>query len=147
MARLLAALFLSLGLLLPHSARSDTFSPPAVPQGAWTTYTPTISANSGTITTLGTVVGRWQQTGKRVDLAISIPITTNGTAAGNIVATLPVAAASAATFAGREINTTGKGLTGSITATGITITIQAYDNTYPGGSGYVILVSGSYEAQ
>jgi hypothetical protein len=60
---------------------------------AWTTYTPTITASSGTITTVGAVSGRYRQIGKTIIAQISATITTAGTAAGQLQATLPFTAA------------------------------------------------------
>jgi hypothetical protein len=60
--------------------------------GAWTAYTPTITAQSGTITT-ATATGRYRQSGKTVFLQVDITITTAGTGAGGVIASLPVTAA------------------------------------------------------
>lgn len=63
----------------------------------WTAYTPTITAATGTITTLGTVSGYYKQIGKLVYISLRATITTKGTAAGNFIFTIPVTAASSRT--------------------------------------------------
>lgn len=64
-----------------------------LPQSAWTTYTPTVSAQSGTITT-ASATGRYQRlSGNAVIVEIDITITTAGTGALSLLATLPVNAA------------------------------------------------------
>ena len=64
--------------------------------GAWTTWSPTVTARTGTIT--GSVVNeaKYQQIGKLVSLHIDITITTVGTAGQQLLFTLPVAATTTA---------------------------------------------------
>jgi hypothetical protein len=111
---------------------------------AYTTYTPTITAGSGTFTTVS-ATGRSRQLGKTIFFEIAVTITTNGSAAGNVVATLPFTVGSAIyTAAGRETSV-GKMLSGTMASGGTTIGIANYDNTYPGGSGTTLVISGTYE--
>jgi len=110
--------------------------------GAWSTYTPTVVATSGTFTTVS-AAGRFRITGKSAFLTVQISITAVGTAAGTIVASLPLAAASVAILAGRENAVVGKMLQGEVSGTGLYII--NYDNTFAGGNGYVLYVSGVYE--
>lgn len=116
---------------------------------AWTSYTPSVSASSGSFTTLGTIVGRYLQLDKLVFVYIDISITTNGTAAGVIEATLPVAARTADgehyLLGGREVNSTGNILTGDLNS-GTKAFISTYNNGYAGGTGYRVVISGMYEA-
>ena len=116
---------------------------------AWTTYTPTVASASGSITTLGSVGGRYQKIGKQLMLELSIPITTNGTGAVAITATLPsgLTAASDFVIAGRENSVTGAMLQGVILATSGSFSITKYDNTYPAGNGYRLILSGIIEVQ
>lgn len=61
---------------------------------AWTSYSPTISCQTGTITTLGSVQGFYKLLAAKVTVVnVTIPITTLGTCAGTISATLPNTAA------------------------------------------------------
>lgn len=119
----------------------------ALALGPWSTWSPTISSGSGTITTVGTVIARYAQAGKNVYFSIVIPITTNGTGATSVRATLPTTAQSASVVAGRETQSGGKMLQGSISASSNTLVIFNYDNTYPGGSGFILVLSGLYETQ
>lgn len=113
---------------------------------AWSTFTPTITAGSGTFTTVS-ASGRYKQVGKVVYVSISIVITTNGTAATSVLATLPVSAnASAApTFQGRGNVVSGKQLQAKAASVS-QIAITNYDNTYPGATGETLLINGAYEA-
>ncbi len=143
MRRLILAALCCAALIAPAPA---AFTPPPVPQGSYTPFTPTISAGSGTLTTVS-ATGRWQQTGKRIDYAINISITTNGTGAQDVRATLPVPALAGVTQVGFGRNiATGPMLQAAVFG-GSTLIINRYDNTYPGADGAVLIVSGSYEAQ
>lgn len=114
--------------------------------GPWTAYTPTITAGSGTLTTVS-ATGRYLNMGKLTFVQVAITITTNGTAAGSVRATLPnTATAVGWMLTGRENGLTAKLLQGFIGPGSPTlITIVNYDNTYPGASGASIIVSGCYE--
>jgi len=59
--------------------------------GAWTTYTPTLTSSSGTATTTS-VTGRYIRIGKMCVVENDIYITNKGTAAGNMMVTLPFTA-------------------------------------------------------
>jgi hypothetical protein len=117
---------------------------------AWTAYSPTITALVGTITTLGTVTGRYKTIGKTVFVQISAAITTNGTGSSHVVATLPVNSANFDYWlTGQESALTGKMLKGGIGPGAVsvsTISIAYYDNSYPGANGALIEISGVYEA-
>lgn len=113
---------------------------------AWASYSPTVTTFSGSITTLGTVTGRYKQLGKTVWFQVSVSITTIGTGAGYIKATLPfTAAAFAYTIVGKENAVTGKQLTGQILASGTTLDIRYYDATCPCADGVTLELSGVYE--
>lgn len=98
------------------------------------TYTPTITAGAGTLTSVA-ANGSYTKIGRQVTVNISIAITTNGTGAASLVATLPfpVGAGNEALGFGRENNLTGKML--QAWGASATVGIVNYDNTYPGGSG------------
>jgi hypothetical protein len=113
---------------------------------AWTTYTPTVSASSGTITSYTVNSARYQKIGKTVLLQLDITITNNGTGAGSVRVTVPVTATTNAYFlTGRENLVTGKMLVGPL-ASSSQFAILYYDNTYPGGTGNQLQLSGMYEA-
>ena len=112
-------------------------------------YTPVVAAQSGTITTLGSLIGRYQRIGKTLFIKIGVPITTNGTGSVAVKAYLPpgMLAATDCVIAGRENNLTGNMLQGSIITGSDIISITKYDNTYPGGNGYLLTVNGTIEIQ
>jgi len=114
----------------------ETGASVAGPQIAWT---PTITASSGTFTT--TSVSAFYQLDPSdpliVEGRIAIAITTNGTAAGEVRATLPFTSsgdAVAAAATGFE-GTTGVSVLGIIGTSSNSLRILKYDGTYPGGSG------------
>lgn len=112
---------------------------------AWSTYTPTITSQTGTITT-SSAGGRYKQLGKTVILQIDITITTVGTGAGSVIATLPFTAA-ANNYCGssREYNSTGKSGGALLLASGTTLSaIDSSPSTYL-ASGAKILIHIIYE--
>jgi hypothetical protein len=115
---------------------------------AWSTYTPTVASTAGTITTFGTLSGRYKVIGKTVIVSIVAPITTNGTGSGIMTATLPgTAGAGVYTMNGRETQAVGFGLCGSIQPGQDYISFnKSSDGTYPGGSGYTLVLTGVYES-
>ena len=109
----------------------------------WTVTTPTPTAGSGSFTTASCIMNHIQL-GKIVFIALSVTITTNGTAADSVIVPLPVnLTGQAAILPGRESGVTGKMLQGFLGTT--TCTIFDYANNYCGGDGYVLFVSGSYQ--
>ncbi len=113
---------------------------------AWSTYTPTITTGSGTITTLGTVTGRYKQLGKVVVLQLVIPITTNGTGAGDVRATVPVAIQQRNYGTGKDVGVSSKQLNVIANPATTLIQITNYDNTYPGANGAQLEATVVYEA-
>ena len=123
--------------------------------GVWRSFTPTVTCNTGTITTLGAVSGRAIRPnpfGKTVNFQASIAITTIGTCATYVQATLPATANEEFTAVGRETQATGFQLQGKITSGAANVQIQKYDGSCTNGSapcasGDTIIVSGIYESQ
>ena len=111
---------------------------------ASTSYTPTATPVSGTFTS-HSVSGRYITRGKLTWVTMQLDITTNGTAATAIDITLPNTAARAANLVGRENGVSGALLASRINASGTTVRIYTYNNTYPGANGASIVVSGCYE--
>jgi len=115
---------------------------------AWvTSFVPSISATTGTITT-SSATCQYRREGALMVFSMNIVITTNGTGAGTLRATLPFSAASGndAVFVGRDRGVGGKSLTATLIAGGSTIDIKNYDNSYPAADGSIIMVSGAYRA-
>lgn len=113
---------------------------------AWTAYTPSLSAASGSFTS-ATATGRYKQIGKTVLFSIKIAITTNGTASAAILTSVPVtSAALQQSVSGRENAATGYACAGVIFASSTTVYVQRFDGLYLGANGYEIDLQGSYEA-
>lgn len=114
---------------------------------AWTAYTPALTVGSGSLT-LASASGRWKKIGKTVFFSINVSITTNGTAATTLNATLPVAAASAGysqIFACRDEGL-GAFLQGRLLSGGSVVTFITSANAYPGANGSSICCTGTYES-
>lgn len=113
---------------------------------AWTVYTPTLSAATGTFDS-ASAAGRWKRTGKTVQVRASATISTNGSAAVGVRMSLPVPALDAFhSFVGRENGITGKSVNAAIYPDTSTIHITFYDGTYPGADGHLVNIIGMYEA-
>jgi len=112
----------------------------------WRDFTPVVTSSSGTITTLGTVNGKYKVTGDSVQVAFNIGITTNGTATGGIVFQAPISIPiGTANGGGREINVSGKSLTTHVNGSSV-ISIYNYDNTHPGTDGCMLSGNITYKA-
>ncbi|UEM09007.1 hypothetical protein J4G43_030175 [Bradyrhizobium barranii subsp. barranii] len=112
--------------------------------GAWTSYSPAVTAGSGSFTS-ASATGVYKQIGKSVFFTVTITITTNGSAATNVTVANPVNSngSNAGAF-GREVGVSGKMLQGVINTSNMNI--YNYDNTYPGATGAFIVMSGFYAA-
>jgi hypothetical protein len=113
---------------------------------AWTSYTPTVTSQTGTITTLGTVSGAYLTVGKTVFLRADVVVTTAGTAAGSIKVSIPIASKSA-NFAGSifEYNIAGKSgavvINPSVNGTGIMFARYADGTTvFANGAGVTLQI-------
>lgn len=111
--------------------------------------TPTVTATTGTITTVTLNSARYFKFGKLVYWHGQATITTNGTGAGKIRFTLPSALGNVTnknSFAcGRETAATGKMLQGVFTLGQQYIDVAFYDDTYPGADGRTLILDGWYE--
>ena len=113
----------------------------------WKSYTPTISASSGSLTTVTSVSGYWRKFGKKVEFKVGFEITTNGTGSGTLKATLPVSSVGSTgqICTGKERASTGKTMSGFIDSASTDVVMQFYDGTYPGMNGGIYNISGQYE--
>jgi hypothetical protein len=115
---------------------------------AWTTYTPTITAASGSFTTVSGS-GRYTRVGKLCVVQFTVTITTNGTAGTQVIVSAPFgSAAGGQAYYGviRESNATGYlGYAVISSAGGAVFYCANYDNVYPGGTGRLIQGTISYE--
>jgi hypothetical protein len=109
------------------------------------TWTPVVSANSGTITTYS-ASGKYTKIGRLVTLQFTIIITDNGTGSSAMfVDGIPFTAANSNSEGGcgREEASTGVSLAVGIRTTSQLI-VNKYDGTYPGVNGYRLDCSISY---
>lgn len=113
----------------------------------WVSFTPVITSAAGTITTVTSQSGEYRKMGKLVEFRYQWIITTNGTGATAILASLPIVAGAGVgnTANGRERAIGGKQLAGTIDAGSGTLSIFNYDGTYPGVNGGTYLITGTYE--
>ncbi len=123
----------------------ETGASVAGPQIAWT---PTITASSGTFTTTS-ATGFYQldpTDTNYVNFRLSIAITTNGTAAGEVLASLPFTSSAdsiAAAVPGYE-GSASIGVIGIIGTSSSSLRILKVDGTYPGGTGKSLTLVGRY---
>lgn len=113
----------------------------------WITYNTTVTAGSGTITTVGATVTKYRLNGDMVDVSYLIPITTNGTGASSLDFTLPYTIADYSCGAAREISVTGTLCSVQMTPGQTKAIIRTYNNAYPAGDGHAIVGMLSYRRQ
>jgi hypothetical protein len=110
----------------------------------FTSYTPTVTASSGSFTTVS-VSGKYKRVGKLCFVQQQIDITTNGTAASAVVTTLPFTGATGVNYQGVYRENAATGFGGQIQINGSSAVYRKNDNTYPGGTGYSMTGSFFYE--
>jgi len=100
--------------------------------GAWTSYTATASASSGSLTTY-TAIARYQRIGKTCIVDFGIILTNIGTASGALYLSLPFTSANPGAFAwvgaGRENSLTGSMLQCVVYENTSNVAIYLYNNT------------------
>lgn len=132
------------GITFPatQSASTDANTLDDYEEGTWT---PSLAASSGTLTTVVNGTGNYTRIGNSVTITCAPSITTNGTGAGRLVISgLPFARVkNALTGATREDGAVGFAV-GISEETTTSIGLQKYDATYPGGNGYRFAVSITY---
>lgn len=115
---------------------------------AWNTYTPTVASATGTITT-SSASGRYKQIGKTVFFSALVTITTAGTGAGALFASLPVngVASVGQACSAVEQAVSGVATTCAIFSSNVTrVAITKYDATTYIQTGATFSISGTYES-
>lgn len=109
------------------------------------TWTPTVSAGSGAITSY-TASGHYTKIGRLVIASATIDITTNGTGGAFVNFSLPFAAFASAILmgTGREGGVTGNQLQVIINPTATDANVLTYANGYPGGNGHKLICTVAY---
>jgi hypothetical protein len=113
----------------------------------YTSYTPTVTAGTGSFTTVS-ATGAYTRIGKTCVVRVNIAITTNGTAAGRINCTMPFTSfnyVGGMVGTGRETGSTGKQIQAFLGGNENICNLWFYDNTYPGGSGYNLSFTITYQ--
>lgn len=114
--------------------------------GAWAAFTPVLSCGAGTLTS-ASATGKWKQfLGKSVGVQITATITTNGTCATSITATLPFTSNNDCQLAAMT-NNSALAVNGRVAASATSVTLFKYDGTYPGASGDKVYAAGICESQ
>lgn len=116
--------------------------------GQWRAYTPTATATTGTITTVGATSGRYRREVKTVEVQAAVTITTNGTGGGKLRVTLPgpSSVANGPYYGtGRANVVSGKQVLAAFINAQTYMDIQNYDDTYPMANSEQVIVSGRYE--
>jgi hypothetical protein len=114
--------------------------------GAWPTFTPTITASSGTFTSVSGL-GSFLVIGKVVMFICTITITTLGTAAGTVIMTLPFGTLKRPfACSGMDTGSSGKILEVWNAAGSSTLNIRNGDLTTACVSSGILTISGTYEA-
>jgi hypothetical protein len=109
---------------------------------SFASYTPTVAASSGSITSYTVNNAEWIKRDDAVDLVVDVTITDNGTGSGLIDISLPVATTKFCAIAG--VNTTTGAALSAYTTSG-DLYVLKYDASYPATTGDRIVFSGTYK--
>lgn len=112
----------------------------------WNIFTPTVTAQSGTITTTTGSI-RYRKSYNTVHINAEVTIANNGNGANSVLVSLPFKVRTNATGTGRAQNVSGKGLQAFAAAGGTNMAIRNADGTYPAANGELLVVSLTYETQ
>jgi hypothetical protein len=113
--------------------------------GTWTDWVPGVTSSVGTLTSVTRYYARYAQVGKVVYIAAQIIITTNGTGAGVITVTLPLAIKQNGIALAGKNSASGKALVGYGGQSAASFFVTNYDGTYPGADGADLTMLGFYE--
>jgi len=106
------------------------------------TWTPTISASSGALSTTSTPTARYWADGPNVYFTITITLTDIGTGSGSLRFTLPTTPAYSGSCVGT--NTANAKIVHGSWSTTTTVNCYYYDGTFPALSTHTIRISGVY---
>ena len=110
------------------------------------TWTPTVTASTGTLTTVSSVSGVYTRIGRKYFCDFAFTITTNGTGSARLRITLPATSAGSVFGIARERTVFGFTIICSVpTGTNTYVEmVKSSNDLYPGGDGYVISGQFSY---
>lgn len=112
--------------------------------GVWTDLAVSISPSAGALANANASI-TYKRVGRTVFFTAAANIVSNGTAAGSIRLTMPFTANRMTVFAGRENASTGAMIQGYMSAGSNVLFLHRYDNSYIGGDGRFLIVSGVFE--
>jgi hypothetical protein len=119
-------------------------APQAVSSSAWLSFTPVVTPNAGSLTSV-TPSCRYIVLGKLIVFTMNIIITTNGTGSGYLIATVPVSPGVMPSCSFAAIRSNDFASVSCILSAGQLLLFK-YDGTYPGVDGTTITVSGTYQS-
>jgi len=129
-----------IGFPASATASSDPNTLDDYEEGTWT---PTVTANTGTLTSVTNKSARYTKIGNRVFVDIKFTVATNGTGGGWLAVDLPFTNGSVdSSFS--AITTAGLVMWAGVTAATDEVLILKYDGSYPGADGAQFIISGSY---
>lgn len=105
--------------------------------------TPTVTAGTGTITTVSSTLN-YTKIGRLVAFKAIITVTTNGTGAGFLILPLPFTASAINSPVSAILNATGAALIGNVAGGSANCNIFTLTGAYPATSGTVLSVNGTY---
>jgi len=120
-------------------------------QGVWTAYTPGGASTIGTITSSFGSGGAYKVLGKQVFFWGNFVININGTGAGELIMGVPVSLTDASLrlqLVPARIAPASSALVcglAQFAGNNTQFRVNKYDGTYPGGDGYGIYLSGTYQ--
>ncbi|MBX9580471.1 MAG: hypothetical protein K2X87_09200 [Gemmataceae bacterium] len=114
--------------------------------GGWASWTPTYGASgSMTLTSVSTLLARYQRHGSRVDFSLQFTGTTGGTASNTLTASLPVTSSAQSGMGLYVIDGSAVAGYATIGGGGTNLSVSKYDTSNFGlGSGRGAIVTGSY---
>jgi hypothetical protein len=113
--------------------------------GAWTAYTPTVTASSGTYTTI-TTAGAYQRIGKTCIVRANVSVGNKGTAADGMNVSLPFTGKNIRqSGTGSENNTTGFSLVVLLEASATSAIVRKYDYTTAWNNSWDNIIQVTYE--
>ena len=125
-----------------QSASSDANTLDDYEEGTWT---PTLTSQSGSITSYSITNGTYTKIGNTVSINALVNMTNAGTAGGTLTLTLPIAPANAnwAGFGG-EVNAVGFSL--NVFGTGSSLGFRKYENSTAAGTSYGYNIGAVYRS-
>jgi hypothetical protein len=117
---------------------------PGAASYTWTSYTPTVTSQGGSITTY-TASGKYLKIDKGLFFIFTVILTNVGTATGNMIITLPFTAVGSSAGSVYEYNTTGQSGSVSIAVDASTAITRNYTNSTWFSNGFNLFGSIFYE--